>query len=198
MTAQKLRIGYRNVVVEHPNVEVSGAASGYPAVNATSWRYDERWRAPWTGNDLADLGLNWDVQTWTNGTSSAPDDWTLTGASATVARSSLHVFVDPYSALVTRVGTDCTFELDLDAYVASYRKQQVTFGLHVYSTSTNGRVYITDDTGTTTQAHGGAGVCNDFPLAFYYAQARTLRFADGPDEVHRNSIAKIELGRHAA
>lgn len=48
------------------------------------------------------------------------------------------------------------------------------------------------------QAHGGAGVCNDFPLAFYYAQARTLRFADGPDEVHRNSIAKIELGRHAA
>ncbi|MBI3154192.1 MAG: acyl-CoA dehydrogenase family protein [Burkholderiales bacterium] len=47
------------------------------------------------------------------------------------------------------------------------------------------------------QAHGGAGVCNDFPLAFYYAQARTLRFADGPDEVHRNSIAKIELGRHA-
>lgn len=157
MTAQKLRIGYRNVVVEHPNVEVSGAASGYPAVNATSWRYDERWRAPWTGNDLADLGLNWDVQTWTNGTSSAPDDWTLTGASATVARSSLHVFVDPYSALVTRVGTDCTFELDLDAYVASYRKQQVTFGLHVYSTSTNGRVYITDDTGTTTQAHGGAG-----------------------------------------
>ena len=47
------------------------------------------------------------------------------------------------------------------------------------------------------QAHGGAGVCNDFPLAFYYAQARTLRFADGPDEVHRNAIARIELGRHA-
>jgi acyl-CoA dehydrogenase len=47
------------------------------------------------------------------------------------------------------------------------------------------------------QAHGGAGVCQDFPLAYFYTAARTLRFADGPDEVHRNAIAKIELGRHA-
>jgi acyl-CoA dehydrogenase len=45
------------------------------------------------------------------------------------------------------------------------------------------------------QVHGGAGVCADFPLAYYYAQARTLRYADGPDEVHRNAIAKIELGK---
>ena len=43
------------------------------------------------------------------------------------------------------------------------------------------------------QAHGGAGVCDDFQLAFFYAQARTLRFADGPDEVHRNQIARLEL-----
>jgi acyl-CoA dehydrogenase len=48
------------------------------------------------------------------------------------------------------------------------------------------------------QVHGGAGMCQDFPLAFYYAQARTLRFADGPDEVHRNAIAKLELGKRAA
>jgi acyl-CoA dehydrogenase len=48
------------------------------------------------------------------------------------------------------------------------------------------------------QVHGGAGVSQDFPLAYYYAQARTLRFADGPDEVHRNAIAKLELGRQAA
>jgi acyl-CoA dehydrogenase len=46
------------------------------------------------------------------------------------------------------------------------------------------------------QVHGGAGVSGDFPLAGYYAGARTLRFADGPDEVHRNAIAKVELGRH--
>jgi len=47
------------------------------------------------------------------------------------------------------------------------------------------------------QAHGGGGVCEDFPLAGFYAGARTLRFADGPDEVHRNAIAKLELGKYA-
>jgi len=47
------------------------------------------------------------------------------------------------------------------------------------------------------QAHGGGGVCDDFPLAYMYAWNRTLRLADGPDEVHRNAIAKREIGRHA-
>ncbi len=46
------------------------------------------------------------------------------------------------------------------------------------------------------QVHGGAGVCNDFPLAAAYASARTLRFADGPDEMHRNQIGKMELARY--
>ncbi|HCE28421.1 MAG TPA: acyl-CoA dehydrogenase, partial [Comamonadaceae bacterium] len=46
------------------------------------------------------------------------------------------------------------------------------------------------------QVHGGAGVCDDFPLAAAYASARTLRFADGPDEVHRNQIGKMELARY--
>jgi acyl-CoA dehydrogenase len=45
------------------------------------------------------------------------------------------------------------------------------------------------------QAHGGGGVSGDFPLAFAYAGARKLRFADGPDEVHRNAVAKWELGK---
>ena len=47
------------------------------------------------------------------------------------------------------------------------------------------------------QVHGGAGMCQDFPLAYFYTAARTLRFADGPDEVHRNAIAKLELGKYA-
>ena len=47
------------------------------------------------------------------------------------------------------------------------------------------------------QVHGGAGMCDDFPLAYSYVNARTLRFADGPDEVHRNAIAKMELGKYA-
>jgi len=46
------------------------------------------------------------------------------------------------------------------------------------------------------QAHGGGGVSDDFPLAYAYAHQRTLRLADGPDEVHRASIAKLELARH--
>ena len=48
------------------------------------------------------------------------------------------------------------------------------------------------------QAHGGGGMCDDFPLASAYAHARTLRFADGPDEVHRNAIAKWELGKYGS
>jgi acyl-CoA dehydrogenase len=46
------------------------------------------------------------------------------------------------------------------------------------------------------QVHGGGGVSDDFHLAAAYASARTLRFADGPDEVHREQIAKLELSRH--
>ena len=46
------------------------------------------------------------------------------------------------------------------------------------------------------QAHGGGGVCQDFPLAYMYAWNRCLRLADGPDEVHRNAIAKWELAKH--
>ena len=48
------------------------------------------------------------------------------------------------------------------------------------------------------QAHGAGGVSGDFPLAYAYAHQRTLRLADGPDEVHRNAIAKLELARHIA
>ena len=48
------------------------------------------------------------------------------------------------------------------------------------------------------QAHGGGGVSDDFVLAGFYAHARTLRLADGPDEVHRESIAKLEFGRQRA
>ncbi|BET09230.1 acyl-CoA dehydrogenase family protein [Pandoraea sputorum] len=48
------------------------------------------------------------------------------------------------------------------------------------------------------QAHGAAGLSGDFPLAYAYASARTLRFADGPDEVHRNAIAKLELAKYAS
>jgi acyl-CoA dehydrogenase len=46
------------------------------------------------------------------------------------------------------------------------------------------------------QAHGGGGTSNDFGLASAYALARVLRLADGPDEVHRNQIARLELRKY--
>jgi acyl-CoA dehydrogenase len=47
------------------------------------------------------------------------------------------------------------------------------------------------------QVHGAGGLSQDFPLASAFAGIRTLRFADGPDEVHKNSLARAELRRHA-
>jgi acyl-CoA dehydrogenase len=46
------------------------------------------------------------------------------------------------------------------------------------------------------QVHGAAGVSDDFPLAAAWAHARTIRIADGPDEVHRETVAKLELRKY--
>ena len=46
------------------------------------------------------------------------------------------------------------------------------------------------------QVFGGAGLSADFPLAAFWADSRTLRLADGPDEVHRNQIGRLELREH--
>jgi acyl-CoA dehydrogenase len=47
------------------------------------------------------------------------------------------------------------------------------------------------------QVHGGAGVSQDVPLAAMYAWQRSLKIIDGPDEVHRRTLGRLELGRHA-
>jgi acyl-CoA dehydrogenase len=46
------------------------------------------------------------------------------------------------------------------------------------------------------QTFGGAGVASDYGVAYAYATARVLRLADGPDEVHRNQIARLELRKY--
>ena len=48
----------------------------------------------------------------------------------------------------------------------------------------------------SVQIHGGAGMCNDFPLARFAAGARALRLADGPDEVHKGMVARLELKKY--
>lgn len=51
--------------------------------------------------------------------------------------------------------------------------------------------------GAARQSPGAGGVCQDFSFAQYYSIAGTLRLADGLDEVHRNAIAKMEIGKLA-
>jgi alkylation response protein AidB-like acyl-CoA dehydrogenase len=46
------------------------------------------------------------------------------------------------------------------------------------------------------QIHGGAGISDDFPLTGFFMQARALRLADGPDEVHLGTVAKLEFKKH--
>ena len=48
------------------------------------------------------------------------------------------------------------------------------------------------------QIHGGGGLSSDFPLSGAWTAARAVRLADGPDEVHKNVIARVELGKHGA
>jgi len=50
---------------------------------------------------------------------------------------------------------------------------------------------------TAIQTHGASGLSPDFPLAYAFAQIRTPRFADGPDEVHLNALGRTELRRQA-
>jgi acyl-CoA dehydrogenase len=48
------------------------------------------------------------------------------------------------------------------------------------------------------QLHGGGGMSDDFPIAAAWIGARSLRLADGPDEVHRGMVARLELGKYQA
>lgn len=98
--------------------------------------------------------LEWsNMEDWVNGTSSAPTDHTLTGASATVARESSIVKRGTYSAAVTRVGTDCVLYADYAGY-ASYLGRKMTFGAWVYATvASRARLQIGDGVTTTNSSY---------------------------------------------
>ena len=67
-------------------------------------------------------------------------------------------------------------------------------GLALVLAAPRAALRIIDD---AIQAHGGAGVTTDFGLARAYAMLRTLRLADGPDEVHCRAISRIEFKKHS-
>jgi len=69
----------------------------------------------WHYSNPENLLLNGDFETWSAGAAAAPDDWTLTGAAATVARSATRKICE-YAAAVTRVGADCYLEQELTCY----------------------------------------------------------------------------------
>ena len=66
-----------------------------------------------------------------------------------------------------------------------------------YMMDTVGNKIARSEIDKAIQIHGGAGVSQDTPLARLYAGQRTLRIADGPDEVHRRTIARIELSKYS-
>ena len=78
-------------------------------------------------------------------------------------------------------------------------EERVAFGKKISTLGAN-YDYIAEsriDIETAIQMHGGDGVSQDFPLASMYAHMRTLRLADGPDEVHRRVIAREELSKYS-
>lgn len=102
--------------------------------------------------------LEWeDMEDWAAGTSVAPTDHTLTGASATVARESTIVKRGTYSARVTRVGADAVLYADLSTY-SSYLGRKMTYGAWVYATvASRARLQIGDGVGTSNSSYHTGG-----------------------------------------
>jgi len=109
-------------------------------------------------NALINIGnknlIEWShMEDWVNGTSSAPTEHTLSGASATVARESTIVKRGSYSAAVARVGADATLYHDFPDY-ADYQGRNMTFGAWVYATvASRARLSIGDGVGTTNSSY---------------------------------------------
>ncbi|KKN79592.1 hypothetical protein LCGC14_0337960 [marine sediment metagenome] len=115
-----------------------------------------------TTTNLQNLIKNGGMEHWSVGTSSAPDGWTLTGASATVAREGTTFKLGTYSAAVTRAGTDLTLSQDVsgihpDFQLNYFDSRVVTFGAWVSaSVSSTTRLAISDGVGTGTSSfHDG-------------------------------------------
>ncbi|MCK5616148.1 hypothetical protein KAR91_80535 [Candidatus Pacearchaeota archaeon] len=109
----------------------------------------------WSAEDMPCNNLldNWSFEDWTAGTAVAPDDWTLVGGGAAVARESTIIQVGTHSAKVTRTTADCWLKFDVpDA--ESYRGEVITLGAWVYATVSNrARLQIEDSVGSTISSY---------------------------------------------
>ena len=104
---------------------------------------------------------NGGMETWTNGAALAPDDWTLSGTNATIARSSAHYKYGSYSAAMTRVGNDCTLYQDAsdDKGIAYWQGRTVTMGAWVLATVADvACIFVYDGVDATYSTyHTGSG-----------------------------------------
>ena len=102
--------------------------------------------------------LQWsDFEDWESGTSSAPTNHTLSGASATVAREGTIIKKSTYSAKVTRVGADASLYFDLPEF-ADYDGKRMTFSCWVYATvASRARIAISDGVGSTNSSYHTGG-----------------------------------------
>jgi hypothetical protein len=97
--------------------------------------------------------LNGGFETWTAGVNLAPDNWSLSGASATIARESTIKKLGTYSAKLTRAGADCQLMQDITP-VEYWRGKTVTFGCWVYATvAGRAMAYITDNIGSAASSY---------------------------------------------
>jgi len=178
MTQSKPRIGFKNLLYDNrlhlrASTELS---TDYPVENLAEWTAGRYWRPthvstppaieyvycyPLNKVDATSGGarldvLNWYMRDWTAGAAAAPDNWTLAGASATVARDASPVKIDQYSAEITRAGADCYLSQSITSGWSA--GQQVTAGAWVYATvADRARVTIITDAGSTSSSyHAGS------------------------------------------
>jgi len=99
---------------------------------------------------------------WVNGTSVAPTEHTLSGASASISRETSIVKIGTYSASVTRVGADASLYHDLSSF-ADYQGRKITFGCWVYATvASRARLSISDGVGSTNGSYHTGGSSWEF------------------------------------
>jgi hypothetical protein len=150
------RVGFDSILTRGAGLfVVSSEASGFPPENLTDWRPATKWAAAASDNLLA----NGTLLKWTAGAAAAPDDWTLAGASASIARETgaTNRKKWPYSAAVTRAGADATLSQSL-ADETPHQGRYVTALAWVKTTANEVRLEIADGVGSTAGAgHTGGG-----------------------------------------
>lgn len=220
MAATLPRIGWRSLpFLERNHLRATTEATGFPVENMADWRDSLPWKPtlvstppateyiycyPLTQTNLIPIS-NWYFRDWTNGASSAPDGWTLSGAAASVARNSTagQFKIDQYSVSMTRAGTDCKLEYTIPNF-EQYLGKRVTFGAWVRATvASTAYIQVIDDVSAANSSfHSGSGAFT-FLTATYTVRYNATDLRIGFHMSTNNTTAQIDgvclyLGTSAA